>query len=130
MQEIREKVDLPSEPQLYGKASGTRGSFFATVSVRGREDALLPCVLGCWFNRLSYCDPLGGRNTPKLRVWHEAMRDLQQVVFARVEVTSAEGSNHITLRRQDYLGVYKISDLKIDNPHLRFVREKLPIIRL
>ena len=101
-----------------------------TVHVTGREDTSLPCVLSHWFRKFAYDDPLGGEELPRLGAWHDAMRDLRQVVVAQAEVTSAEGSRHKTFRRVGYVGVYKISGLEIDKPHLRFVRAWRPIIEL
>lgn len=121
---------MTEEVQLHGMATGSRGSLFATVRVGGREDRSLPCVLSHWFRKFAYDDPLGGRELPRLKAWHDAMRDLRQVVVAQAEVTSAEGSRHMSFRRVGYVGVYTISDLEIDRPCLRFTRAPRPIVGL
>lgn len=119
-----------TEQKLRGTAKGSIGSLFVTVRVRGQENRSLPCVLSYWFKQFAYDDPLGGAELPRLKNWHDVMRDLQQVVVAQVEVTSAEGSRHMKFRRTGYVGVYTIRDFKLEKPHLRFVRAQRPILEL
>lgn len=121
---------MNAEQRFCGTARGSIGSLFVTVRVRGQEDRSLPCVLSYWFKQFAYDDPLGGEDLPRLKKWHDAMRDLQQVVVAQVEVTSAEGSRHMKFRRTGYVGVYTISDLEIAKPNLRFVRAQRPTLEL
>ena len=121
---------MATEQRLLGTATGSVGSLFATVRVRGREDMSLPCVLSYWFNQFAYDDPLGGMDLAKTKPWHDAIRDLKQVVMTQDEVTSPEGSECKTFRRIGYIGVFAISDIEIEGNHLRFTRDRYPLLRL
>ena len=121
---------MANERARYGKARSTIGSLFSVVSETGVPNITLPCVLDCWFNKFSYDDPLRGMDIPRNKPWHDSIRELMQVVVAKVDRDVAKESNYTVLNRIGYLGVYDISELEIADNHLRFKRAERRLIEL
>ena len=96
------------------KASGTRGSWFATV-----DGELLPCV-NAYFLRPGalYNDP-DLQDTPKGVELVKAIQEKRRVILTRDEPIFDE-FDRITFKRTGYVAVFSVGEIEFDSAGLRF----------
>jgi hypothetical protein len=97
------------------KATGTRGSWFATVST-GES---LPCVHSRWLRRGGlYHDPNAAPGTPKFDEHFEAIRKLGRVILTRSDIVDPVLGFDFT--RTEYVAIFAVSDANVSGTDLTF----------
>ena len=99
----------------FKKATGSRGSWFATVD--GRTYA---CVHQHWFEGKFHDDP--GHDPvryPQFKELADAIQADSIVIMTRDEVTGDDMRN-LSFTRLGYVGLFKIANFEIRDGHMKF----------
>lgn len=98
------------------KATGQRGSWFAEV---GGEQ--LPCVHQYWSRSGKYDDPYVSENTPPWPEFLHAISTGKKVILTK---DIDQGDGKLPFKREGYIAVFEVENVKIEDGHLRFAFSK------
>jgi hypothetical protein len=101
------------------KATGKRGSWFATVNGES-----LPCVHSRWSQKGQYHDPNAKPGTPKWDEYFAAIKAGGRVILTRSNI--ADKAIGFGFERAEYVAVFKVDNVEISGSDLRFrLRDRL-----
>jgi hypothetical protein len=101
------------------KATGRRGSWFATVNGES-----LPCVHSHWLRKGRYHDPHAAPGTAQWDEHFAAIRDGQRVILTKSEIADEVAGSGFD--RKEYVAVFSVDEVEISGNDLRFrLRDRL-----